>query len=240
MISKKLMLLEMLGGAQIKPWYLSGGVAKINCLAAYKPKGAANLTESYINLANPGTNDAAPGPVGAAPAWSADHGWIFDGATQTLTTGIVFAAGANQTSTMIVRFTDATAYICGINNGGGVLWTISPTVSVTYRQYTSGNSNSVAGGNITAGIMALAGNNCYLNGATDGTLVSTSLDPGGQPIIFGGTSWTYNACNIQALAIYNTVLTAAQVLAISTAMAAGGGASMAGYGMGPLGLTYSS
>ena len=78
----------------------------------------------------------------------------------------------------------------------------------------------MVGGNIAAGIMALAGNNCYLNGVADGTLVSTSLDPGGQPVIIGGTAWIFSACQIQALAVYDTVLTSTQILAISTAMAA--------------------
>lgn len=214
----KLITLLMIG--QKKPWYLSGGVAKSNCIASYKPKGAVNLANSYINLANPGTYNAAPGPVGGAPTWNATDGWIFDGATQTLTTGIVLAAGANATTTMIVRFTAAAAYIVGIHDGTGGRYVVSPTVGVTFRQYVSGTgTNSVAGGNITAGIMALAGGNCYLNGATDGTLVPSAVDPAGHPIIIGGDTWSYDACKIQAFAVYNIILTAAQIATVSASMA---------------------
>jgi len=39
----------------VEPWWLSGGIAAANCVAAYQPKGAASLEASYVNLANPGT-----------------------------------------------------------------------------------------------------------------------------------------------------------------------------------------
>jgi hypothetical protein len=205
-------------GAGGIPWYLSGSIPAASCVTAYKPKGATDLATSYINLNKPGTYNAAP--AGVAPTWNATDGWIFDGATQTLTTGIVFAAGVNQTSTITARFTAATALIVGINNGGGGYFSFSPTTAVTFRGYINGTGiNSVAGGNITAGIMAVAGNNCYVNGAPDGTLISTALDPGGQPILIGGSAWTFSVCKIQAMAVYSIVLTDAQIAAVSAAMA---------------------
>lgn len=60
-------------------------VAGQTCAAAYQPIGAASLAASYVNLANPGTYNAAPG---VAPTLAAG-GWSFDGLTQYLTTGIV-------------------------------------------------------------------------------------------------------------------------------------------------------
>jgi hypothetical protein len=51
-------------------WYLAGGAPLP--IAAYQPKGAVDLAASYINLANPGTYNVAPG---SAPTLG-DSGWI--------------------------------------------------------------------------------------------------------------------------------------------------------------------
>jgi len=48
------------GAVAAIPWYLSGGIAAANCIAAYQPKGAASLAASYANLPNPGTYNAVP------------------------------------------------------------------------------------------------------------------------------------------------------------------------------------
>src|SRR5574338_141498 len=58
--------------AATAPWWLSGGVSPPDVVAAYQPKGAANLAESYINLANPGTYNASPA---VSPGWSSLTGW---------------------------------------------------------------------------------------------------------------------------------------------------------------------
>jgi hypothetical protein len=71
------------------PWWLAGGVAAANAIAVYQPKGAADLAASYVNLANPGTYDAAPG---TAPTFDAATGWTFNGSTQYLTTGVTNGA----------------------------------------------------------------------------------------------------------------------------------------------------
>ena len=40
------------------PWYLSGGIAAANCIAAFTPKGAASLAASYDNNAAPGNGQS--------------------------------------------------------------------------------------------------------------------------------------------------------------------------------------
>ncbi len=59
-------------------WDLSGTIT--TCVAAYQPKGAASLAASYVNLANPGTNNAAEG---SAPSFSS-AGWTFNGTSNYL------------------------------------------------------------------------------------------------------------------------------------------------------------
>lgn len=53
------------------PWYLAGGAP--TPIAVYQPKGAASLAASYVNLANPGTYDAAADVPGyGAPTWTTE------------------------------------------------------------------------------------------------------------------------------------------------------------------------
>lgn len=74
-------------GAGSAPWYLAGGeIAAENCVAAYSAVGAASQEDSYINLANPGTNDLSVAL--GSPGWSAATGWSFDGAS-ALTMGAI-------------------------------------------------------------------------------------------------------------------------------------------------------
>ncbi len=91
-------------------WWLRGGIPAANCIAAYQPINAASLAASYVNLANPGTNDAAPG---VAPGWNKTDGWTFNGLTQYLTTGIIPASGYS----MIIRFSQ-TEYILNADLAG--------------------------------------------------------------------------------------------------------------------------
>jgi len=113
-------------------WNLFGAIPNANVVAAYQPKDAANLAASYVNLVTPGTYDAAPG---TAPTWDATSGWIFNGSTQYLTTGITPVI--DQSYSAIVRFTDATGgpgdWIFGALDSIGAVqylafsqWTIRP------------------------------------------------------------------------------------------------------------------
>ena len=85
----------------VVPWYLAGGIAKANCIAAYQPKGAASLAASYVNLVTPGTYDAAPG---TAPTFDSALGWTFDGTSQYLVQPNLGISGASP-RTVAFRFT---------------------------------------------------------------------------------------------------------------------------------------
>jgi hypothetical protein len=190
-------------------------------VAAYQPKGAASLAESYVNLPNPGTNDAAPG---VAPTHSPVTGWGLNGTTQYLN---AIPVGASYC--VLVRFS-------GVTNTGGAavgvydgtnFFQIKPRESdITHRvAYGSTFSNKATG--YTAGVMGLAGNELYINGVSNGTYGgSWSGGVTTLPLAIGSsrhptlTAYVFIAGNIQALAIYSTTLDAAQVAQVSTAMAA--------------------
>lgn len=218
-------------GGAAAAWWLSGGVSAANCVAAYTPKGAASLAASYDNNAAPGngladgTYDAAPG---VAPTWAAATGWYSDG-TKYLNTGVLPNANysvivrfsgmqTNAYKTMLGSFTDTNRWL-DIGH-----YTI-PASSILMR---NGNTNWISGGgaNLAAGTYAIAGqSDVYINGVGQSASLGTwSGGAGTRPIwIFGlnvGSLSRPISGYIQAVAIYNTTLSAAQVAAISAAMAA--------------------
>ena len=207
-------------------WYLSGGIAAANCIAAYTPKGAASLAASYDNNAAPGngladgTYDAAPG---VAPTWNATNGWIFNGSTQNLNTGVV--PQSDQDQTMIAKFTNwvgdgilassITAWDKQLQLSPGrlgVLWFGNGRVATTAGAFASGT-------------IAVAGSEGYKNGAAVGVSIVGWGGGATQPVWIGcdnnaGTLALYGQFYCQAFAIYDTTLTAPQVAAVSAAMAA--------------------
>lgn len=206
----------------IIPWYLAGEVSAANCVAAYQPIGATSLAESYVNLINPGTNNAAPG---TAPTFNTATGWTFNGSSQYLTTGITPVI---QTWSVLIQFTNVTgnnASLFGayLTSGFGASFQISPRASGGTRvDYTYGSTAAKAP-IATAGNVCITGNLAYRNGVDEGISI-----PSGAgtllPIFIGAVNSTvgalnHQACNIQAFAIYNTILTPSQVVAIAARMA---------------------
>jgi hypothetical protein len=205
----------------VTPWYLAGGVAAANCVAAYQPIGAANLAASYVNLANPGTYNAAPG---VAPAWNTTDGWIGN-ASGYLETGII---PSSNTWSMIARYKNGSAVALNFQTCIGQ---INGAANRCYLVQQSGAGFAYGnGGNLfyapatTSGVMALAAQNAYLDGINVGTIPSGSAtflelyilarNSSGAPDLLS------TQLHVQAIAIYNITLSAAQVAAITSAMQA--------------------
>lgn len=213
----------------VTPWWLAGGVAAATCLAAYTPKGKASLALSYNNDAAPGngladgTYDAAPG---TAPTFDAS-GWTFNGSTQYLTTGVT--PENNQSWSMLVCYASTTNLmpLAGlVDVTGNSIWFILAGVIDTVSSVQYGNGKVVyISPTQPSGVIGFAGNTAYRNGIAESTTIGTEIGTISCAITIAarnvsGSIDRYNACNIQALAIYNVTLTSTQVLAISTAMAA--------------------
>lgn len=208
----------------VSPWYLYGGVSPSVCVAAYQPLGAANIAASYINLANPGTYDLT---ATAAPTFDAATGWTFNGSSQFLLTGI---AVNSYNWGFLIRFSDGlttdTRSIFGSRTdaAGNKRFGLFPALSgVAY--FGNGANLALAATTYTSGVIGLSKATGYQNGsAVDGTIgagdgISTHENYIGCQN-YNGTASYFWAGKIQALPIYNAELTAPQVLAISTAMAA--------------------
>ncbi len=196
------------------PWYLAGGAPAP--VAAYQPKGAASLAASYVNLVNAGTFDAVPV---VAPTWDTGTGWgLLETSTQWLDTGIVHSAGYSA----LVFFDSAVSMAClmGSFTGAGSRLAIY-AASGTNRSYQNGGFLNLAGARIN-GVMAVAGQTAYYNGAAEAGAIPAFTGTATVSIGIGRMKGTSDYCtaNIKALAIYSTTLTAHQVAAVSAAMAA--------------------
>jgi hypothetical protein len=214
------MLLDLVVGGRLAgggnaPWYRVGSAPAP--VAAYQPIGAADLDASYINLANPGTNNAAPG---VAPTFAAATGWTFNGTTQYLDTGYTSAAAY----TVLVRFSDVTntGNLAGVSGGTSVHY-VRPN-NTTAAVWTYMNTTLSDAPVMTSGVMGIAGKNAYRNGASEGEIAATAFSTPNRSWFVGGLNGGALigpiAAKIQAFALYSTALSDAQMLAVSTAMAA--------------------
>jgi hypothetical protein len=148
-------------------------------------------------------------------------GWTFDGATQYLDSHVIPATNFS----MIIQFSNVTsageACLAGQDPGtGGDSFGVHPNWYAAIIAWKSGGLSG-SGAPILAGNLALAGPDGYVNGVWQCGLVNSITTV--LSIYIGRSNYflgNYIATFIQAFALYDTPLTAPQVLAISTAMAA--------------------
>jgi hypothetical protein len=196
----------------VVPWYLSGGIASSDCIAAYQPKGAASLAASYSNLNNPGTNDAAAS--GGTPDWATGDGW--KGAMSAATVNSASIA-YSQAATFIIKYTVSdTWWQFGTTAASKYLY-ISPQASTTLW-FGIGNKEkqSSAVTSSLSGVACLAGRYGYY----DGNLVATA----DVPTSFTNTvaltifrPW-HTAARVVAVGLYSITLSSTQVAAVTTAI----------------------
>lgn len=204
------------------PWYLAGGVSQANCVAAYRAQGASSLAASRVNLANPGTYNLVE--LSGTMTWDATNGWSQSTSAIVFTTGITGAVAGSWT--WIIKFS-------GAENGkqpfgsvqAGERMSVTPNYSAASVRYYTVGAETVRTPHLTAGILAMAGMQPYRNGAADGaeisvtpTTVTDALYLMGSNDGTGGVSANFIDGYVQGFALYNTALSAAQVLAITTAM----------------------
>jgi hypothetical protein len=177
--------------------------------------GAASLADSYVNEANPGTNDAAPG---VAPTWAYGTGWTFDGATQYLTTGIT----PLDAYSFMIRFSNRTGTgahcLMGVDVAGNNFDFFPYSGGSSYWQRNGGFVSDTAK---TAGVSGLAGHSAYFNGAVVSVPFGPPADAQGALFIGcrnDGSPIYYTPADVQAAAIWSGTLDATDVTTITAAM----------------------
>lgn len=222
-------------------WNLFGAIPLANCVGAYAAKGAASYAASKLNLATPGINDLADGT--AFPTWDATDGWTFTAASSQylqIASGIITA----MPITFVCLFNPvgvATAYsLMSIGNTANshrrVLFANGavggdPIQAATTGTGGSTSANSTAGftaGNwfVGAGVFtSTTSRDAYISGANKGSNTTSNGFTGTPNLTLIGaryqtTPGAFLDGKIRACAFYNTNLSDAQILALSTAMAA--------------------
>lgn len=217
-----------LGRGVIRPasggWWLSGGIAAANCIAAYQAKGAADYAASKVNLANPGTYNLVE--IGGAVNWSASVGWSgFSTLSRCLDTKI--ANIINQSSSAVIRVTDvsnnSTVMFGGYDNAAdGIYFAYFTSTGWQFFLNQGPVTQNVATSTGT-GVLAIAGPDYFLDGIDKGNFSQTANTLARSPYI-GAQHYTtpvqYTNGSIQAVSVYNSTITPAQVAAVSNAMAA--------------------
>ncbi len=195
-------------------WYAVTGKT---CVAAYQPKGAAGLAASYVNLANPGTNNAAPG---TAPTFDTSTGWTFAaGNSQYLRTGVLLLN--DQSWSVLLRFSNDAGVGVAFGCATGAALQLAPNYSGS-AIYSSGGSLNKTG--YSSGVTGIAGNVAYKNGTAETGTIPTSAGVFAAALIgarsnasdVANTFWTGK---IQALAIYSAILTPTEMATVAAAMA---------------------
>lgn len=204
-------------------WWLAGGITQSTNYTIYDPLAAADLAGSYVNLANPGTRNAAA--PGNAPTWNATTGWTFAAAsTQYLTTGAI----VGPTHTMLIwaeTITNSTGYAAGVfqNTPTFRQFGYRPDNSTTVR-LEWGTGTSVPAPDLPGGVMCIAGNKAYRNGVDEGVTIGTWANPATTQHLYigaqnqNGTPVTYFTGSVLRFALYDFVLNEAQVQAVTDAM----------------------
>ena len=189
---------------------------------AFQPKGAGSFAASLIDLTGNGNNAGDPGGA-ATPAWAALTGWTFDGIGDYLTTN--FTPQNDQSQSMLVQYTNVTnnGTLCGTNEGANRRYKICPDNGANQVQYFNGVIIQTIP-LLLAGNLGIAGNQGYRNGAADGGAIgawgvaaTVGCAIGAEMVIAAAA---FCACSIQAIVLYDCVLTAPQMLSVATAMAA--------------------
>lgn len=194
-------------------------VAGKTCVAAYQPKGAANIAGSYTNLATPGTYDAINS---GGATWDAVNGWTGNGAGQYLTTGITPGYGWS----MLVKFTNGpdtgNHMLCGSESGP---FYIASCWGGTVVLFCADTQAPIATSGVLGISVAATGNpvNLYRDGLFDKAAPKGAVPA--FPVYLlayngNGLPAFYTTASIQAWAIYSDILAAGEHATQAAAMAA--------------------
>jgi hypothetical protein len=214
------------------PWWRTSGIGDAECDGAWRGIGQPSFADSKINEAHPGTNDLTNGTW--YPTWNTGWGWNFAFVSgflhQYLNTGLVIVDGNRS---LLARFSDAVwpstaSTLCGVrtNITKGVRFYLMPWASSGTGTHVYGNANSLTQSpGLAAGHMGFAGGEGFLDGVSEGTFSNAFEIPGTRAMIiggmnYGGSNTYYYEGRIQAVAVYNVILSTPQYVAIYNQMMA--------------------
>jgi hypothetical protein len=200
--------------AAASSWWLAGGIDPANCLFAYQARSMLDKASTKVNLANPGTHNLIE--VGNVE-WDTVNGWKntqYSGGNYFYIDSIAMPAG--NSATFIEK---ADPPINSSASFGHHNLYCSYHVTSHYTMYWRGNEPIVSGWRGVEAVYCYAGGNVYING--DLKTLSTPNANTGTYKIYIGTNQTYAYTpmeSVKAQALYNVVLSASQIAAVTAAI----------------------
>jgi hypothetical protein len=206
-------------------WWLCDTVDASDCVAAWQAIGAYTQAESYINLNRPGTDDLTE--VGV-PSWSAAAGWGFTGAALYLRANITLGSAYTVIIRTLKSLNFVNSVLCGSSKANANFNfsynNTSPSTFTFDGHWGDGSLQMFTPAGATVDrVFALAGNTAYVDGLLVGDVSGTFsvAAPSIFPIGAGHNGvivTSFYSGNVYACAVYNRVLTGAEVSYISTQM----------------------
>jgi|GEM_PF-2850398 len=210
------------------PWYLSGRIAVADAAYVVQPFRAASLAASYLRIAGDlGYANCDPVVVGSGvkPTWDAVNGWKYNGINQFLNSGFVPIGEMS----IFIRFTNVTnqGWICGSLITTAGRFDLAPNNIGTRVVYGNGSTNAdrnLVPPPILSGTLGISGKQPYRNGSPDGAVISgVNISGVILPMYIGAgnpvATLVYGAFYLQYLAVYKTIISAAQQAALTAATA---------------------
>lgn len=204
-------------------WWLAGGIAAADCVAAYQPKGAASYAASLVDLTGNG-HDATEGTT---PDWASGTGWTFDATnSEYLKTDVILNNYSTETSYLLKVFFTNDGFAIGSyhasSNRYGWAGRTDGLGGTWYNGQLYGLSG-VIGFSSSYHVVGNAGDTAYLDKTAKGTTNNGDRN-NDYPFYIGARNYTNSSIDsyfsgiIVALAVYSSVLTSEQVSAVTDAM----------------------
>jgi hypothetical protein len=205
---------EFGGGVEDDLWWLSDTVTHGDVLKAYRAKGMKSLRNSTSdwNSNVGGVANNLTQVVGDVP-WTEANGWNFD-QTNYFDTGFI-ADGTDNTFIVRVKDAEAGKPVFGDAGPNGIQivaalttkWLLTNQSTDTLYDVTSTADDTV---------IALAGDQLYIDGSLIGTMSGYSAAAGAVNVHLGGLNGVAGDGTVAACAMYNRQLTGTEVAAITT------------------------
>jgi len=214
-------------GAASSDWWLPAGITQSDVIQVFQPKGAASYADSLFDLSGNGNHASAP----ASPGWNVADGWVFTGSQYLDSNAIPPFDGS---ASIFIRYSDAETidgmWLYGYNYDAS---NRRPRFRVQLDYDADNRILVINGPNLyfqaaaepTSGVMGCYGSTPFHTDGTVSFVLQSPLshDDNGAAALIGaaisaGEVSGFYVGNIQAIALYNTPLSAAQANAVIAEM----------------------
>jgi len=212
---------RIMPASHTRQWWLAGGIHPSQVVAAYDFKSTPTVQQRCVNVANPGTYNCTV--YGSAPDLLTS-GFRFTGTSRWLSTGVIPQSSGFSFFVSFPIFS-AGGTLLGINQSTSQRFFIVPNLAPNARFFYANGDVTVSGAATLAGVLGISDQKIFKNGTNIANIPNTFTAPS-LPMLIGARSTGESTADgfmsgvVASVVFYNSVLSDAQVAALSAAMAA--------------------